>query len=187
MAAVPPATVQSPPPSSIPSQTTNEHVASVSEKRGGFHPITTPQPPPPPAYNTPPLLTWATALYAYHPTDLGDLPLLPNDRVAVTEYTNGDWWKGRNERTGMEGIFPQKYVQVVDEKSPVSTMTAPPAPSYGNMPLEVSQGQAASSTPATPGRLETHGKKFGKKLGDATIFGAVSSPNQTFDPDIAGI
>lgn len=118
------------------------------------------------------MLAWVTALYAYNAQDPGDLAIMPNDRIAVLEYTNGDWWKGRNERTGQEGIFPRSYVQVVDDRSSVPPPASAPAitPNYGNMPLAVSQGPVA---PATPGRIETQGKRFGKKLGDAAIFGAV--------------
>lgn len=118
-------------------------------------------------------------MYPYNPTDVGDLALLPNDRIAVLEYMNAEWWKGRNERTGQEGIFPRNYVRVLDGGVGYVPMavSAPPTPNYGNMPLEVSQG---GSGPAKPGKLDKisaatpePGKKFGKKLGNAAIFGAV--------------
>lgn len=48
-------------------------------------------PPPPPSYSAePPVLSIATALYAYTPTDAGDLALQPNDRVQVLEHMNND-------------------------------------------------------------------------------------------------
>ncbi|KAL2836608.1 SH3 domain-containing protein [Aspergillus pseudodeflectus] len=121
---------------------------------------------PPPAYpQAPTILSIASALYAYSPTDPGDLALQPHDRVQVLEHMNADWWRGRNERTNLEGIFPRSYVNVLDEKP------APSGSGYGNMPLEVSQ----SGSPSTPGKankFEEHGKKFGKKMGNAAIFGA---------------
>ncbi|KAF2435814.1 SH3-domain-containing protein [Tothia fuscella] len=127
---------------------------------------------PPPAYpSTPappqaPPLTHATALYAYQAADAGDLSLSPNDRVAVTEYMNAEWWKGSNERTGQVGIFPRSYVRV-EEKS----LTPGPQPSnYGNMPLDVSQ--SAGEPAKQPGKGQEMGKKFGKKLGNAAVFGA---------------
>lgn len=45
---------------------------------------------------------------------------------------------------------------------------------YGNMPLEVSQGGSMSTTVEgkAPSKLEENGKKFGKKIGNAAIFGA---------------
>ncbi|KAL3482497.1 SH3 domain-containing protein [Aspergillus californicus] len=121
---------------------------------------------PPPAYpQAPTVLSVASALYAYTPTDAGDLALQPHDRVQVLEHMNADWWRGRNERTNLEGIFPRSYVNVLDEKAVASPS------GYGNMPLDVSQ----SGAPGTPGKnskFEEHGKKFGKKMGNAAIFGA---------------
>lgn len=70
-------------------------------------------------------------------------------------------WRGRNERTNLEGIFPRSYVTVIDEK--------PGPTSYGNLPLEISQA-GSSTTPSggrRPSKLEEHGKKFGKKMGNA--------------------
>jgi hypothetical protein len=131
---------------------------------------------PPPAYPSvpatplgPPVLAHASALYQYNAQDAGDLALMPNDRVFVTEYMNTEWWKGKNERTGMEGIFPASYVRK-EEKSlmPMATPSAPAPSNYGNMPLDVSN----SAQPHEPTKAEQQGKKFGKKLGNAAIFGA---------------
>lgn len=131
-------------------------------------PIHTPNPLPPPAYPVvPTILAMASALYAYKPTDAGDLALQQNDRVQVIEHMNNDWWRGRNERTGLEGIFPRSYVTVLDEKRPA--MPTPQSTEYGNMPLTVA-GQPTD--PAQKSKLEQHGVKFGKKLGNAAIFGA---------------
>jgi len=116
----------------------------ANEKNDGsyYQPSTSPQPPPsyaspPPQANwsAPPPLCQVTALYAYTSTDDGDLELQPGDGVAVTEYMNAEWWKGRSGRTGREGIFPRSYVKVLDEKSapqPQNTY----GNGYGNMPLE---------------------------------------------------
>lgn len=135
--------------------------------------------PAPPAYPSTPvvpagptILTHATAMYQYNAQDAGDLALMPNDKIAVTEYMNAEWWKGKNERTGQEGIFPASYVR----KEEARNMPPPPS-NYGNMPLDVSNG-AAHPPPAEqqasgePSKLEAGGKKFGKKLGNAAIFGA---------------
>jgi hypothetical protein len=132
--------------------------------------------PPPPAYPVAPAppsappLTHATALYIYNAADAGDLSLQPNDRVAVTEYMNAEWWKGKNERTGQEGIFPRSYVRVEEKAfSPV-----PPPTNYGNMPLDVAQGGQGpvDANGKQPGKGQEMGKKFGKKLGKAAVFGA---------------
>ncbi|KAF2130550.1 SH3-domain-containing protein [Dothidotthia symphoricarpi CBS 119687] len=129
---------------------------------------------PPPAYPSaptapvgPPVLTYASAMYQYNAQDAGDLALMPNDQVAVTEYMNAEWWKGRNQRTGAEGIFPASYVRK-DEKSMVPA-GAPAPTNYGNMPLDVSN---SAQQPHEPSKAEQTGKKFGKKLGNAAIFGA---------------
>lgn len=136
--------------------------------------------PPPPAYPTPPAaplgppaLCHATAMYQYNAQDAGDLALMPNDKIVVTEYMNNEWWKGRNERTGQEGIFPASYVRR-EEKAVVPAAVQPS--SYGNMPLDVSSGAngavAQQGTPQEPSKFEQGGKKFGKKLGNAAVFGA---------------
>ncbi|KAF2493307.1 SH3-domain-containing protein [Lophium mytilinum] len=134
--------------------------------------------PAPPAYPAAPLapavLTTATALYQYNAQDAGDLALMPNDSIAVTEYMNAEWWKGKNERTGHEGIFPSSYVKAVESKGAAYNAVQPyqqPQPSsYGNMPVDVSQG--AGGQPAPSGKGAEMGKKFGKKLGNAAVFGA---------------
>jgi hypothetical protein len=112
----------------------------------------------------PPPLAHAVALYAYAPTDTGDLELRPNDRVAVLEYTNAEWWKGRSERSGAEGIFPRSYVRVEDKAPPPAAQHS----SYGNVPMDVSQGGGQQEEKKGNGM----GKKIGGKLGNAALFGA---------------
>lgn len=73
---------------------------------------------------------------------------------------NAEWWKGKNERTNQEGIFPRSYVRI-EEKS-----VAAPS-SYGNVPMDVSQG----TQPAEEKKKGT-ASKIGGKLGNAAIFGA---------------
>lgn len=61
-------------------------------------------------------------------------------------------------------------MNVVEEKG----MPGPPPPSgYGNMPLEVSQSGSAVNPEEKKGKFEEHGKKFGKKFGNA---GMLSPP-----------
>lgn len=56
-----------------------------------YTPVPTPAPLPPPAYvQTPQILAIASALYAYSPTDAGDLALQPGDSVQVSEHMNND-------------------------------------------------------------------------------------------------
>ncbi|KAL4765539.1 SH3 domain-containing protein [Aspergillus foveolatus] len=160
-----------PVPSPVPYSPPTAQLANTSLNEKAQYGVNPPAPhqhyaSPPPAYpQAPTVLSIASALYAYTPTDAGDLALQPNDRIQVLEHMNADWWRGRNERTNLEGIFPRSYVNVLDEKA-----VAPPS-SYGNMPLDVSQS-GSSSTPGKHGKFEEHGKKFGKKMGNAAIFGA---------------
>ncbi len=85
---------------------------------------------------------------------------------------NADWAKGKNERTGQEGIFPRSYVQIIDEKSPMGMMAPPQTPAqagssssggYGNVPMDVAQ----SGSGGGESKFNEHGKKFGKKMGNA--------------------
>ncbi|KAJ5902673.1 hypothetical protein N7495_003201 [Penicillium taxi] len=158
----------SPPPTSYSPPVTQMANTSLNEKTQHHYQAPSPAPAPPPAYpHVPQILSLATALYAYAPTDAGDLALQPNDRVQVIEHMNDDWWRGRNERTGQEGIFPRSYVNILNDKA-----VAPPPPSnYGNMPLEVSQGEQSAPSDGK-NKFNEGGKKFGKKLGNAAVFGA---------------
>lgn len=133
------------------------------------------------------MLAHAKALYAYAATDARDVGFDRGDTVLVYEYMNADWWMGRNERTGAEGIFPRTYVETF---APVPTgygnekATASPAP-YGGYPAPPAQQNPynASAPPMAVandgsqggeagGKAGGMGKKFGKKLGNAAIFGA---------------
>ncbi|MCJ1416918.1 hypothetical protein MMC32_003257 [Xylographa parallela] len=161
--------------SSTPQPLTNRlgNLSTFEKQPTSFYPPS-PSPGPPPAYASPPSLAIASALYAYAPTDTGDLALLPNDRIHVLEFMNADWAKGRNERTGQEGIFPRTYVSILEEKN-AGMVPPPPTPqqnnNYGNMPLTVSQSGAGGDG-AGRSKFDENGKKFGKKLGNAAIFGA---------------
>ena len=144
-----------------------------NDKKNGYpSPAPSPINQPPPAYPhapTPPaatVLTYATALYAYKPTDAGDLELQARDKIAVSEYMNAEWWKGRSERTGEEGIFPRSYVEIEKAANPGLPARADSSTNYGNVPLEVSQGGSGStpSDPAQKSKFEQGGKKFGKKM-----------------------
>ncbi|KAI0147543.1 SH3 domain-containing protein [Xylariaceae sp. FL1272] len=147
-----------------------------------------PAPPPP----SKPIIARARALYKYTAADDRDLSFERDDRVAVHEYMNADWWMGRNERTGAEGIFPKNYVQV-DGPNEKSDYYAPQQPTYASPaqtnggyppppkqhnpyssqvpPMAVAQGGEGSSG-GSGSKVGEHGKKFGKKLGNAAVFGA---------------
>lgn len=66
----------------------------------------------------------------------------------------------------LEGIFPRSYVNVIDEKS--VPIVAPQPTSYGNLPLEVSQGSSSGGLESRrTSKFESQGKRIGKKMGDA--------------------
>ena len=59
-------------------------------EKANYGVATNPAPPPPAYASGPQILSIATALYAYTPTDAGDLALQQNDRIQVTEHMNND-------------------------------------------------------------------------------------------------
>ncbi|KAI1854169.1 hypothetical protein JX266_001310 [Neoarthrinium moseri] len=177
---------QNPSPSPAPPAYNSTGPPSLPQRNG--------PPPPPPSK---PVIAHAKALYKYTAADDRDLSFERDDRVAVFEYMNDDWWMGKNQRTGLEGIFPKNYVEIdhsagaggfPGEKAgfyaPSQPTYASPAPGgypapppqqnpyNANVPpmavAEGSNGQQASAG----GKGGEMGKKFGKKLGNAAIFGA---------------
>lgn len=159
-----------------------------------------PAAPPPPSK---PVIAHARALYRYAAGDARDVSFERDDRVAVYEFMNADWWMGRNERTGQEGIFPRTYVeQLPPQEAPNGAgaygaekagMYGSPAPQYGGYPPPPQQQNpynssvppmAVANEPQQQpqqegsgggGKAGEMGKKFGKKLGNAAIFGAGAS------------
>ena len=74
-----------------PTSTTPVEQISSLNLKDQYPPILSPQPLPPPAYAAgPQILSFASALYAYTPTDAGDLALQQNDRIQVLEHMNND-------------------------------------------------------------------------------------------------
>jgi hypothetical protein len=138
-------------------------------------------PPPPPSK---PVLVHAKALYKYTAADDRDLSFERDDQIAVHEYMNDDWWMGRNARTGAEGIFPKNYVEVDHSAAyPAEKQNVYGAPAPGHMgyaappPAQQNPYDAYAPAPASNGsgstsKMNEHGKKFGKKLGNAAVFGA---------------
>lgn len=99
----------------------------------------------------------------------------------MLENMNADWARGRNERTGEEGIFPRSYISVTEERN--QSLALPfrqgmplqqqqNGSAYGNMPVDVAHGNAPAQNGDGHSGMNEQGKKFGKKLGNAAIFGA---------------
>lgn len=160
------------------------------------------------------MIAHARALYSYKATDARDVSFERDDPVAVYEFMNADWWMGRNERTGQEGIFPRTYVEQLpggpppgpgagagahyaahNEKAAAAGgmmygSPAPGAPQYGGYPpppqqqnpynssvppMAVANEEQQQQQGGGGGKAGEMGKKFGKKLGNAAIFGAGAS------------
>ncbi|KAG7291756.1 hypothetical protein NEMBOFW57_001776 [Staphylotrichum longicolle] len=179
------------------SHTSNPHPAPPSYAQSTASPPSLPSrnnPAPPPPPDSKPVLAHARALYRYTASDARDCSFERDDRVAVHEYMNADWWMGRNLRTGQEGIFPRNYVVVEEQdKGPVAPVGYQ-QPQYAAQPAGYPgagyPGAAGGGYPAAPppgpayqqqqqpeqegggSKMGEHGKKFGKKLGNAAIFGA---------------
>lgn len=146
----------------------------------------TPPPTVPQRGNTKPVLVHARALYPYVASDGRDLSFEKDDRIAVHERLNQDWWLGQNQRTGQEGIFPRTYVLEEADQKAAPPPAAPYAqPQYGYPPPQQHQNPynsnvppmavAEGGQPAQGGgdsKMGGIGKKVGKKLGNAAIFGA---------------
>lgn len=169
---------------------------TVSDAPPAYH---TPNPPSLPTRqsNGPPArpeISRAVALYPYSEPE--DCTFVVGDEIAVYEHMNKDWWMGRNIRTGKEGVFPVNYV------TPKAGGAAPSPSPYGNekqqsyngYPAQQQQQQYNNQGPPPPGPSNPYnsdippsavanqpskggemGKKFGKKLGNAAIFGAGAS------------
>ncbi|PHH74182.1 hypothetical protein CDD82_5051 [Ophiocordyceps australis] len=128
-----------------------------------------------------PVVTYARALYRYAPVDNRDVCLERDDKIAVSERMNDDWWYGQNLRTGQEGIFPRNYVfeEEIHKPPPVPVFAEPTynqPPGVYNPPMAIAQGgQQSPPNEGGDNKVGQYGKKFGKKLGNAAIFGAGAS------------
>lgn len=50
------------------------------------------------------------AIYDFDMENEGELTIKKGDLINVLQHVDSGWWMGRNERSGMEGIFPANYV-----------------------------------------------------------------------------
>ncbi|KAI6128379.1 hypothetical protein EDD16DRAFT_1882935 [Pisolithus croceorrhizus] len=56
---------------------------------------------------------WVEALYGYSSEDPGDLTVEAGSRILVMERSSEDWWKGKIDGQGREGLFPASYVKLL--------------------------------------------------------------------------
>lgn len=162
---------------------------STSPAPPSYNDTPAPGVPPRGAGNGKPVIAHARALYRYGASDARDLSFEKDDRIAIYEYMNQDWWMGMNQRTGQEGIFPRNYVMPEQDYKAPEGYGPPGQPQYGypagppgqqnpysaNVPpMAVAEG-GQQAQDGQGGKAGEYGKKFGKKLGNAAIFGAGAS------------
>jgi hypothetical protein len=51
----------------------------------------------------------ANALYDYSAEDDGELSFKTGDRILVLERLDGGWWRGKNQSSGLVGLFPSNF------------------------------------------------------------------------------
>ncbi|CUS07908.1 unnamed protein product [Tuber aestivum] len=151
-------------------------------------PIATQAPPSPapPSYTpTALVLSLANAEWAFVGCEKGDLAFKAGDTIEVLEKIKDDWWRGRIAGgNGEIGLFPSSYVKETrvlaaggKEKAPLPNLP-PRATSSGygpggNMMTDVAHGNSGQQQQEERGGVVgKNGEKFGKKLGNAAIFGA---------------
>ena len=126
------------------------------------------------------MISLADAKWSFTGTEVGDLSFTAGDVIEVLEKIKEDWWKGRvRGGKGDIGLFPSSYVSetvvLAKEKAPLPSLPPRTQAGYGpggNMMTDVAHG--SNDAEKKQGALAKNGEKFGKKLGNATIFGAVS-------------
>ncbi|KAF8456457.1 hypothetical protein BDZ91DRAFT_852619 [Kalaharituber pfeilii] len=121
----------------------------------------------------------------------GDLAFKTDQLIQVIRIDNENWWSGQllhdvtGQPCGEVGMFPSSYVQICTPNGEKDLIKpAVPAsqnkPTGDNMMVNVAEGSTSRHAISPPDQQEDKGKsklavngnKFGRKLGNAAIFGA---------------
>lgn len=51
------------------------------------------------------------AVFDFEPQEEGELRLRKGDTITVIDKSDQNWWRGKNNTTGQEGMFPVPYVK----------------------------------------------------------------------------
>ncbi|KAF8458175.1 hypothetical protein BGX38DRAFT_1265461 [Terfezia claveryi] len=159
--------------------------SSPASEKKKTHPETAAPPPSYVSVNEPTVPFDARALHdfgnhaGYQP---GDLLFSKGSLIRVRKKESHDWWYGQvlNEQhqpVGEMGLFPKTFVKVeYNEKVVDSKPSLPMRKTGDNMMTSIAHdsgsGRVAPQEEKGKGKLEENGTKFGKKLGNAAIFGA---------------
>ena len=56
-------------------------------------------------------------MYSYESQEADDLQFKQGDYITVTSRADSDWWSGRVNGEGREGIFPSNYVDNINDRN----------------------------------------------------------------------
>ncbi len=145
---------------------------------------------------------YAEAMYDYKGQDSSDLDLKRGDKISILEHVNNDWWRGEVAgRVGIFPSNYVKIISAPDDISrsnvygssvsqPPNNFYQPPAYSQSsyvppNQPQQFSAPQpfpppstnyyqppAQQQVQVEQPQKDSTAKKYGKKFGDAAVFGA---------------
>ncbi|AQZ16145.1 (ZYRO0G20372g) [Zygosaccharomyces parabailii] len=118
---------------------------------------------------------YVEAIYQFDPQNEGDLQIKPGDKIEVTEKCSADWYKGKCN--GKEGMFPANYVKPAFSGESGARPAAPPPQQsekdkQPEQPQQQAQPMVVQQDKPHRHRCRKGLSKFGRKLGNATIFGA---------------
>lgn len=112
----------------------------------------------------------------------GDLLFSKGTLIRVHKKESHDWWYGQvldeqHQPLGEMGLFPKTYVKVEYNEKVVDSKPPLPMRKTGdnmmtNIAHDSGSGVVAPQEEKGKNKLEENGTKFGKKLGNAAIFGA---------------
>eukprot|EP00127_Corallochytrium_limacisporum_P000784 Clim_evm70s25 gene=Clim_evmTU70s25 len=90
----------------------------------------------------------AIADFDFEAVEADDLGLRKDDGVTLLEKLDADWYRGRNLRTGREGMFPSNFVHVIED---IGAVSSTPSPAPAAAAAAASAGVAAAAAAAAGG------------------------------------
>ncbi|TIA87841.1 hypothetical protein E3P81_03790 [Wallemia ichthyophaga] len=126
--------------------------------------ISHPPPPPPPQAPMPapiPALKKCVARWDYS-GEASDLRLMKGDTINIIEEVNDDWWKGRSESTGAEGLFPSNRVERIGANPQLRSLppAAPPSSTFGGEKEKDAQPPSYNGPPGISYGASTYAESY---------------------------